>query len=658
VRKLLVVVPLALVLCLAFSAAAGARTQERSQAGLYRQVLTKARANDFAAARRLAAQAHSVLLNRLVDWMDYTSGGSAASFATITGFMTAYPDWPSQIRLEAGAERAIGSTTPPAEILSWFVHRQPITIAGATGYADALLGAGKTAAAIAVLRHTWIADNFGPIQERAFYGKYHRYLGPKDNWLRLDRLLWDGHISAARRMLLRVDRAHRLLAQARIALQDDRTNPNVAIAAVPAFLRTDPGLIFDRVRWRQRNDYDDQAIDLLLRTHYFGDHVGRWWRQRAILARKALQEGMVSRAYEVAAENGLAPDSRERPDAEFLSGWIALEFLNDRKVAASHFHHLWDLTHTPISRARAAYWSGRAAQALGDGKTARFWYRRGARYVTTYYGQLAALRLGRRPWPLPAAPRPTEADRHWFDRRALTGVVRLLDQAHQPDLVAPFIFGLDGSARTVGEHVMVARLAAEVGRPDLGVAIARHAAGKNMIMVKMGWPVLRLPLGRDPERALVLALIRQESSFHTSALSGAGARGLMQLLPATARRMARVIRVSYSTRKLDDPSFNVRLGSVYLKRMVSDFGGSYILALAAYNAGPTRVRQWIKQYGDPREADVNVVDWIEMIPFHETRNYVQRVMENVEVYRQRLNQIASGDLATDLKRRTGALPGK
>ncbi len=649
-RPLPVFVLLALGLSVLFCVVAPARATDRGNADLYRRVLAQARDGHFTVARRLAVRAHSVELDRLLSWMDYTSDSPTGTFAQITAFITAGPDWPWQARLEAAAEEAITGSTPDKALVAWFRHRSPITMVGAVAYAKALLATGHTKQGVAMVRRIWIRYNFSPLRERVFLDKFGRYLKPGDNWRRLDRLLWDQRITAARRMLLRVDAAHRLLAQARIALEVDRVNPSMAVARVPAALKSDPGLIFDRIRWRRLNGYDDQAMDLMLRVHAAPRRPGLWWAERSILAREALKDGLARRAYEVAADNGLSPRSADQPAAEFLAGWIALDYLDKPKLAAPHFLRLWRITRTPISKARAAYWSGRAAEALGDRKAARLWYDRAARFVTTFYGQLAASQIGERHLPLPRAPRVTAADRHWLDNRALIGVVRLLRMARQEELMRPFLIALDTSATTPGEHVLVARLADEMGRRDVAVLIARRASMRGQIMIRAGWPLPRLSLRRKPARALVLALIRQESSFHSAARSPAGARGLMQLLPATARRMAHLIRVAFSQRRLDDPDFNVRLGSVYLERLVSEFHGSYVLALAAYNAGPTRVRRWVKKFGNPGDPDVDAVDWIERIPFGETRNYVQRVMESVEIYRRRLGEKGGSDLAADLKR--------
>lgn len=590
---------------------------------------------------------------KLARWKDYVSDRPTGDFARMTAFVAANPDWPRGALILRHAEEAISAATPQDALLAWFKDRAPVSADGGMAYAGALLAAGQTEAAAQVARQTWIDQGFGVLQERAFLARFSGLLEPGDHWRRLDRLLWDRQEGPARRMLLRVDAAHRELAQARLALENDRDGAEEMLAKVPPALRDDPGLIYDRVRWRRRHDLDAQAIDLL--SHPVHDRVRPelWWRERSILARRALQEGLISRAYQVAAENGLSEQNgADWAEAQFLSGWIALRFLNDPDTARQHFERMWSGVATSLSRARAAYWAGRANEALGQADAAREWYTRGARYLTAYYGQLAAARLDRNHWPLPAEPRPTAEDVRRFEAREPVQAIRLLAEAGDTRLMGPFFLRLDDLAASPGERVLLARLADHVGRRDLAIVLARRSDRDGVPLVEAGWPLVPISSQADgPEKALILALIRQESAFHPDAVSEAGARGLMQLLPSTAAPVAKAIRMAFSPRRLDDPAYNIRVGSAYLDDLLTRFQGSYILALSSYNAGPSRVRQWMQDMGDPREKSVDVVDWIESIPYTETRNYVQRVMESVEIYRHRLGGDGrDGGLEADLKR--------
>lgn len=618
---------------------------------LARQVIQLADKDKFDEAERLARQSKGKVLQRLVKWMEYTSPRSGAGFTEITAFMEANPDWPLMSQLQRRAEESITAATPYAEVMDWFKTREPATVDGGMAYARALFASNQTEKAIKVVRDTWAEGGFGVLQERQFLTMFEHHLRPEDHWRRLDRLLWDKADGPAQRMLAKVSPARRQLAQARLALQEgSKGNPEPLIAQVPRELRDDPGLIYDRVRWRRQKDLDEDAIDLLSHPARNKVRPDLWWQERGILARRALQKGLISRAYQVASDHSLATGTSQYADAEFLSGWIALRFLDDRDTALGHFTRLYDSVTYPVSRSRAAYWAGRASEAVKDDRAAREWYTRAARHLTSYYGQLAADRLADHRWPLPADPKPTAEDIRRFENREVVKALKLLVELDHAEHLRAFFIRVNDIVETPGERALVAQLAASGGRDDLAVTVARRADREGVTLVEAGWPVPPISAEDTPEKALVLALIRQESGFMPAAVSTAGARGWMQLMPATAEKVAKSIKVAFTPKKLDDPNFNVRLGSAYLSDLLSDFEGSYILALASYNAGPSRAKRWIKEYGDPRDPQVDVIDWIEMIPFTETRNYVQRVMESVAIYRRRLGKDAGPSLESDLKR--------
>jgi len=641
---------LSLAICLAVApASGGAEIIAKVEDPSTRQVFQALHRERFEEAARLAARSNAKLLSKLVRWTDYASSHPTGGFAELTAFIEANPDWPQLAHIQRHAEELITAATPVPDLLAWFGRHEPLTVDGGMAYAKALAASGQPDKALALVRKTWVEGGFGLLQERQFLNAFGDELNPEDHWRRLDRLLWDKQDGPAQRMLLRVDIGHRQLAQARLALQDGRAADGL-IAAVPVMLRDDPGLIYDRVRFRRIKEMDEEAIDLLSHPARNQVRPDLWWQERSVLARRALQKGMVSRAYQVAADNGLERGTSQYADSQFLSGWIALRYLDDKETAAAHFQQLWDNVNSSMSKARGAYWAGRTAEAAGNAGGARAWYTRGAGFVTAYYGQLAASQLDDHHWPLPPDPTPSAEDVRRFEARESTRALRLMLGAGETDSVRPFFIHLNDIAETPGERVLVGRLAEAGGRKDLAVVVARRADRDGITLVEAGWPTLPITVNSASEKALLLALIRQESGFHKQAQSTAGARGLMQLLPSTAAKVAKAIRLAFSPKKLDDPDFNVRLGSAYLDGLVSDFEGSYILALAAYNAGPSRARRWMKEYGDPRDPQIDVVDWIEMIPFNETRNYVQRVMESVEIYRRRLGAVAGAGLERDLKR--------
>jgi soluble lytic murein transglycosylase len=621
-----------------------------SEHRLTQQVFAALHRDRYDEAEQLAMQSKNRLLAKYVRWSTYVSPRSGTSFEEITSFLDSSGDWPLMSQLQRRAEEAITAATPNDRILAWFKDHEPLTVDGGMAYARALLAAGQQDRAVKVIRSTWVEGGFGIMQERQFLTLFSDYLRPEDHWKRLDRLLWDKQDGPAGRMVLKVDASHRALAQARLALQDGKSNPEPLIAAVPKELRDDPGLIYDRVRWRRQKDMDEDAIDLLSHPARNQVRPDLWWQERGILARRALQKGLVSRAYQMAADHALDPKATQYADAEFLAGWISLRFLDDRETAAAHFQRMWDGVTTPLAKSRAAYWSGRTAEAMGQGEVARSWYGQGARYLTAYYGQLSASRLNDHHWPLPTDPQPTIDDVKRFENRELVRMIRIMLDMGETDNLRAFFIRLNDVTQSPGERALVGKLALEGGRDDLAVTVARRADRDSVFLVSAGWPVPPIAAEEGPEKALVLALIRQESGFMADVQSPVGARGLMQLMPATAEKVAKGLKVKFSPSKLDDPDFNVRLGRAYLGDLLDDFEGSYILSLVGYNAGPARARRWIKEYGDPRDPSVDVIDWIEMIPFTETRNYVQRVMESVSIYRRKLGKVTGTSFEQDLKR--------
>ncbi len=625
------------------------------------------------------------LLDRLAQWLRLTDDGETLSFDEISGFVRANPAWPRLGALRNKAERAITKDDSDRSIMTWFRAYPPRTVEGATAYALALERNGRADEALAVVRRAWVAFDMGAADEKAFLSRFGRHLEPEHHWARLDRQLWNNRRTAAKRQKKRVGGEYQALAEARLRMMRRRRNAESALAAVPDWLSKDPGLNYEWVRWNRRKDKDDAAIKALLAFEGDPGDPKRWWTERQILARRALLNDDAATAYRLAREHGL-DGGVARADAEFLAGWIALRFLGNPRTAFNHFSELYETVRYPISRARAAYWTGRAAEAAGEAQIARQWFRTASQFTTTFYGQLAARRIGIDAAHLP--PREPEislAARAEFDRDELVRAVRLLvalrnapaeaarDAAgrgdgdddprrllagqHEDRVLKPFLRQIAWQSKNPEQWTLAARLARDSGRVDIAVYIARRAARDGVVLKELGYPTIMLADDVPPEPALVHALIRQESAFDAAARSRAGARGLMQLMPATAKRVARKLRVkNHSTARLtSDPEHNVVLGGAYLESMLARYEGSMVMALAAYNAGPHRVDQWLIDYGDPRGRLEDAIDWIESIPFSETRNYVQRVMEALPIYRQKLNGTQVAFLrAEDI---AGRLPG-
>ncbi len=633
---------LAAAVAVAAPAAAGATPPPRPKHEAYLGAgLVALATRDHGEAADFLAQAGHPLALKLLQWARLARGSDEVTFAEVTAFMRDNPGWPYQNVLRRRVEDAAGQV-PAADRLAWFDRHPPISTRGRVAYGDALLDLGRPEQAAEVLRQAWIEGTFTPIEERRFLARYKRFLDDDDHRARLDRLLWDRHTNSAQRMLMRVDRDHRLLAQARIALMSNSWGVDGAVRRVPAHLADDPGLVYERVRWRRRHNLKDTAIDLLLAHGGHGGEPARWWTERHVLARHALGEGKPEVAYRIVAAHG-SEEGAAFAEAEWLAGWLALRFLDRPADARRHFERLHAGVSFPISRARGAYWSGRAAEAGGDADGARAWYARAGDHDRTFYGQLALARLGaERPPPFPPGPQPMPQQRAAFDARDVVRVARLLGSYGADGLTDIFIRHIGRTAATAEERVLAVRLARDVGRLDLAVSLARTFDLDGLSLIDANYPLPPLPLpAEEVEEALLLALIRQESGFRDNAVSRAGARGLMQVMPATAKQVARLIDLRYSPHRLTDPVYNLTLGSAYLARLLERFDGSYVLALAAYNAGPARAERWIRAYGDPRQPSVDAIDWIESLPFSETRNYIQRVLENVHVYRRRLDTVTT-----------------
>jgi soluble lytic murein transglycosylase len=624
---------------------------------LYRQAFDAAHNDHFDWAQASAAKAHSKLLAKVILWLSYTQPNSGASFSDITSFIRANPTWPQIPTLQRRAEEAVTAATPDSVLIDWFSAMPAQTVDGAMAYGRALINSGQSEKAEKLLRDAWIDGNFGPIQERQFLESFQNLLRDEDDVARLDRLLWDHQDQAAGRQLSRVDDQYRQFAQARLALSNETSNGESLAAHLPDRFKNDPGVIYELIHYRRQHDKDDQAIPLL--SHPAADKVRPelWWTERAVLARRALNQGRISEAYEVASRHGQR-DGTGYADAEWLSGWIALRFLNDRDVALGHFSRMYDHVASAQSKARAAYWAGRATEALGQNDDSVHWYNLAAVHITTFYGQLAASRLNREQlWPLPTDPQPTTEDVENFERHELVRAARMLGQIKETDLIRPFLLKMSDLSNAPGPRSLAGNLATTLGRADIAISIAKRSERDGVPLINAGYPVPRLNTPDTPERALVLGLIRQESAFHYQAVSSVGARGLMQLMPATAAKVAKAMKVIFKKKEAlanaltQDPGLNVKLGSAYLGDLLSGFGGSYILSVASYNAGPSRVRKWMHDMGDPRQSEVDTIDWIESIPFSETRNYVQRVLEGVQIYRRRLGATDPAlSLEADIKR--------
>jgi soluble lytic murein transglycosylase len=613
--------------------------------------IAAAHAGDWAKAYAEAGQSTDAVAAKAVHWLDYTRASPSGRFAEIASFIEQNPGWPLQKILQRRAEEALAGESDDVAA-HWFDRHRAISGAGQVRAAVILLDRGQGAAGAAALRAAWIDGDFTPAEEQGVLARFAATLRPEDQQSRLDRLLWHGETEAARRMLPLVAPDYRALAEARLALAANSADVGRLVAKVPAALRNDPGLAFDTARWWHKQGNDPVAAQLLLAHPDNPARPAAWWKERVVVARQLLAAGNPDAAYQL-VQQPAAVDDKDYAEAEFLCGYIALRFRKEPAVAFDHFAHILGRAANPYEKTRAAYWGGRAAQAEGKPALAAKWFAAGADNMATFYGQLAAHELGKDapPHPVPE-PRPDAAEQARFDAQELVRATALFLEAGDRMHAARFLMKLADDAKTPLDFSMLATLAETRGRVDLAIAVARRAIDAGMPLMVHGYPITALPGGGTAERPLLLAIVRQESAFAPDAMSSVGARGLMQLMPATAAGIAGKMQLAFSLARLTaDGIYNVTLGRSYLEKLLDDFGGSYALAIAAYNAGPGRVRQWLHDFGDPRGQGIGMVDWIEMIPFTETRTYVQRVLENLQIYRGQAGDNPSAfSLVADLAR--------
>ena len=629
----------------------------RPAAATAQDILAAVRAEQWAQADALATALPDPLARKLVRYFRLLTPG-AASASEIASFMADNAAWPQQALLGRRWQEAVALDADDGSVLEHCqVRPAPAqqTAAFLLRCADAASRAGLQAEAIQDARAAWIKGV--NIPEPAFLRTWGRVLTADDHQQRFDRLAWTDNGQsggpAARQAALLLGHAH-AAAEARLAMRRDA--PAAPALAAALFSRVDPGSFLDLAKWYRRAGQDRAAFimwatdNAVTEAAVALDHRPAFWDERNLLARRMLRTGSPSSAYVLA--NSHRQTGEAALDAEFLAGWIALRRLDQPATALGHFQALAGLSRSAITQGRAHYWLGRTAAAQGDTVRAVAEYSRAAAWPTTYYGQLAARALGD---DVVAATKRLLAiqDPAWsqeagagFAEGELARAAVLIAAWGEPRRAKAFLQRMDETALDEGRRSLVARLALSLGLPDQAVAIARRAGRDGLMLPDAGWPMpVDSPAG-GVEPAVALALIRQESSFDIQAASPAGARGLMQLMPATAASVARRLNEGMSLPALTvDAAYNMRLGTAYLASLMGQFGAALPLALAAYNAGPSRVQEWIAGNGDPLARSVSMIDWIELIPFSETRNYVQRVIENVVIYRARRGVFAPHPLA-------------
>jgi soluble lytic murein transglycosylase len=598
------------------------------------------------------------------------------SVSEIGAFMAANPDWPQVDLLDRRRNEALAREPDDRVAAAVCVNKPPSSSPGWLRCALAATQLGQTDNATTYARRAWVGSLATPAAETAFLQRWSSALRPEDELSRFDALAWTDTVSAARQ-LIRLDAADKPLAEARLALRRDEPTALILLGRLTPTQLAEPSLFLEQARYLRRAGRNDEALAL---WHNAGAAVEAsapparlpaFWAERNLLARRRLQLGDSAGAYEL-----VATDAQHAPEqvaeAEFFAGFIALRFRNDPNAATRHFQAMQPVATALITRARMHYWLARAAGARGDVATQHEEFAAASRWPTTYYGQLAALADGEAPARLNARiaaltdPPWSEAQALDFagleltraatllvawgeKRRAHAFLLRLQDVMPSRPVMPPTpALPTGGREKEEVRGALVGRLATLFGMPDMAVMIARRAGRDAVALPQTGWPVpVTVPDGPVPA-AVTLGLIRQESSFDPGAVSPVGARGLMQLMPATAASIGKKLGQVPTLQALTaDPGLNITLGTTFLRSLLEQFGNSVPLAVAAYNAGPNRVVEWLAGNGDPRVGPIDVVDWIELIPFDETRNYVQRVSENILIYQARRDQQAALAMAEE-----------
>ncbi len=626
------------------------------QTQLLAQILRDARSGEGEQIRSAAASLTDPTARLIALWALVDTAPPSLTFQEADSARIQLAGWPHQDRREQAAENLIDrSGFTAAQVIAWFAGHPPQTARGVTALAEALRTTGQVAASANLVRDAWRTMVFDQDAQEAMLARFGGDLTQADHIAREDMLLYGPQGSASQDMLRFLPPDQQALAEARMAVRRRSSDAETLIEALPANLQYAPGLAYERVI-RLRDE--GQTAAALSLVGYVPEQIPlasageKLWRRGSLVV-DALQAGNPTGAYEAAAHSGLGSGA-DAADAQFYAGWIALSKLNDPHRADAHFARLLTVGRSPLTLSRAFYWRGRTAEALGDPVGAQYDYGQGARYITTFYGQLSAAKAGLGEITLPKDPLISTADRARFESYSFVRAARMLADSGDRDGFRVFVAELSENLSSATDEALLVDLVRGYGEPQIAMRVVRNAAKHDFILAERGYPIVTPPLvGGAPPTPFILGIVRQESSFDPTARSSAGARGMMQLMPGTAAGMARRMGVTYSPGELEDPVYNMQLGSALLGKLVGDFGGSYVMAAAAYNAGEGRPSQWSAECGDPRSASVDPLNFIECIPFSETRDYVMRVMEATQVYRARLaGGTAPLTLAQDLKRGT------
>ena len=597
-------------------------------------------------ALKISKKSRDQIVYNLVNYLYLKRTANQASFYDYSSFINNNPDFPRISRLRYLAEHKINlKTNTPKTFIKWFGDKEPLSDFGKIKLGEIYILQGNIEKGSSLIKDGWIKAKLSKSDLRYLRKKYKNIITVSDNIKRADWHAWEGKHWDVQRMLRYLPKDETALYKARQLLMSRSYGVDSAISKVPNKFKNDIGLKYDRLKWRRRRGRVDSSLEILFNIPKNPDKLVRpdkWWKERAILARSLIYKKKYAKAYKVSSNHSLT-EGQDLAEAEWLSGWIALTFLNDPHMALNHFKNFYNNVGYPISLSRGAYWIAKTYKKLNNKEKSKKWYVEASKYPNTYYGQLAFVEINPgEPFSLDDQKKVSEKYINEFNKSSLIRIVRLLKELDKTKFSKDFIKHLALLNIEKGSEILAGKLAIEVGRYDYAIQVAKRASYEKRFFNEINYPLIKTPKIVNsksmPKPELVLAVIRQESEFDQRANSYVGAKGLMQLMTYTAKLVAKQARLPYSKSRLTaDPDYNLKLGSYYLASLLEEYEGSYPFALSAYNAGPKRVKYWKKINGNPQKGSIDYVDWIELIKFKETRNYVQRVLENVNVYRYIIN---------------------
>jgi soluble lytic murein transglycosylase len=596
---------------------------------------------------------------KLAEWAILRSDSTNPTFARYAAFVNANPSWPHAPLFRRRAENALWNDhLDDNAVLAFFANHGPTTAKGRYMLARALFAKGDREAAAALVRQAWRTDDCSADSEAKVIEMFGSTLTPADHKARMERRFFAGDVEAGLRAATRLGGDELAIGRARAAVMRKAGNAKALLDAVPVAARRDPGYVFARIQLLRKENKPEEAGKLILAVPQDPDalvDVDQWWVERRLLVRKLLDDGDPQTAYRVARDAASPPQGNYRVDQHFTAGWIALRYLHDPKIAAEHFSHINEGTVSPHALARGGYWQGRAAEAMGQRAQAKAYYEAAAQHTATYYGQLARARLGLTDLGLRGPPAFSPQEQSVLSNLEVGRAVEILYALDERDMLASIFAELGESGTDIAGMAVLGEIAAKHDDGRSMLLLGQSAYSRGLPLDYYAYPIVGLPeykpIAPPIEPAVAYSISRQESHFNQKIVSTAHAMGLMQVTPAAAIDTAKKYKATYNRdRLLKDPVYNMQMGTAELSNLLGGYNGSYILTFAGYNAGRGRVRQWIAAYGDPRDPKVDPVDWVERIPISETRNYVERIMENLQVYRARFGGGSRLMIEADIKR--------